>query len=83
MPYLPTVEDAEATGKLGTIYNAIKKAMRAKKVPAIFEAFSAKPEMLKELIRLARHITFGGTSLGRRWEEMLSTAVSAWNRCHY
>ena len=83
MPFIGTIEDARATGKLKKIYKAIKKAMRAQKVPAIFQAFSIKPELLKESIRLVRHITFGGTSLGRRWEEMLSTAVSAWNHCHY
>ena len=83
MPYLPIVDDDHATGKLGTLYKRIRKGMKEKRTPAIFQAFSLKPELLKALIPTAVRVTFGGSSLGRRWEEMLSVAVSTWNRCRY
>ena len=83
MPYLPIVDDDHATGKLGHIYKRIRKGIKAKRTPMIFQAFSTKPALLQALIPMAVQVTFGGSSLGRRWEEMLSVAVSAWNHCKY
>ena len=42
-----------------------------------------KAELLEQVVKLSDLATFGGTSLSRRWEEILSTAVSTWNGCHY
>lgn len=83
MPYLATVGEAQATGRLKRIYKMIKRGLGVKKVPVIFEVLSLKPPVLEASLRLARLVTFGGTTLGRRREEMLSTAVSAWNHCPY
>ncbi len=83
MGYLPTVEDDQATGKLRQVYEEIKQARKLKRVSPILQAFSMRPEVLEEVARLTMLVTFGGSSLGRRWEEMLSVAVSTWNHCHY
>ena len=83
MSYLPVIGDAQATGKLKEVYDAIKKTRKLKRVSPVLQAFSKKPELLEEVVRISDLATFGGSSLGRRWEEMLSTAVSTWNGCHY
>jgi hypothetical protein len=44
---------------------------------------SLRPEALMGVWRLNMAITFGASTLGRRHEEMIATAVSALNHCHY
>ena len=83
MGYLPIIGDDQATGKLKEVYNTIKKTRKLKRVSPVLQAFSMKPELLDQVVRISDLATFGGSSLGRRWEEMLSTAVSTWNGCHY
>ncbi|TMA50949.1 MAG: hypothetical protein E6J80_14090, partial [Deltaproteobacteria bacterium] len=41
------------------------------------------PEALNSVWRMALGITFGASTLGRAREEMIATAVSALNHCHY
>ena len=51
--------------------------------PNVLSAMSLKPEVLQRLLRFQDSITFGGSSLGRRWEELISFRVSALNTCTY
>ncbi len=81
--YLPTIDDRSATGRLKEVYEAVKKARKLERASPILVSFSMKPEVLDVVMRLANQATFGGSTLGRRWEEMVSTAVSTWNQCHY
>ena len=83
MGYLPTIDDGQATGKLKEIYEDLKKKRKLKQPSQILQAFSMKPGVLQAIVPLTDQVTFGGSTLGRRWEEMLSTAVSRWNHCHY
>ncbi len=83
MGYLPTIDDDQATGKLKEVYEKYKKARKLKRTTSIVQAFSMKPGVLQAVLQLTDQVTFGGSTLGRRWEEMLSTAVSTWNHCHY
>ena len=83
MGYLPTMDDNQATGKLREVYEEVRKARKLKRVSPVLQAFSLKPELLEVVGRLSNQATFGGSTLGRRWEEMLSVAVSTWNHCHY
>ncbi len=83
MGYLPTIDESQATGKLKEVYDEIKKTRKLKQISPVLRAFSMRPEVLEEVTRLSFQVTFGGSTLGRRREEMLSTAVSAWNDCHY
>ncbi|MBI4460648.1 MAG: hypothetical protein HY648_11390 [Acidobacteria bacterium] len=83
MAYLLVVDHDRAAGKLKEVYDAIKKTRKLKRVSPVLQAFSMRPELLDQVVRISDLATFGGSSLGRRWEEMLSTAVSTWNCCHY
>lgn len=49
----------------------------------IVNVFSAKPALKQAFLDLSYATTFGGSSLGRRREEMLSAYVSYLNRCFY
>ena len=51
--------------------------------PNVIQSMSLKPEVLQRLMRFQDSITFGGSSLGRRWEELISFRVSALNSCTY
>jgi alkylhydroperoxidase family enzyme len=51
--------------------------------PNVLQAMSLKPEVLQRLLHFQDAITFGGSSLGRRWEELISFRVSALNTCTY
>jgi alkylhydroperoxidase family enzyme len=51
--------------------------------PNVLRAMSLKPELLQRLLHFQDAMTFGGSSLGRRWEELISFRVSALNRCQY
>ncbi len=44
---------------------------------------SLKPETLRRLLQFQDTMTFGGSSLGRRYEELISFRVSALNTCTY
>lgn len=49
----------------------------------VMQVFSAKPQVLKRLMDFQSLVTFGGSSLGRRREELISFHVSALNQCEY
>jgi alkylhydroperoxidase family enzyme len=51
--------------------------------PNVLQAMSLKPETLRRLLQFQERMTFGGSSLGRRWEELISFRVSALNTCTY
>ena len=49
----------------------------------VVNLFSVKPALQKLFLDFSNATTFGGTSLGRRREEMHSTYVSYLNKCFY
>ena len=51
--------------------------------PNVLAGQSLKPEVLKRMMAFQDLITFGGSSLDRRKEELISFHVSALNDCHY
>jgi hypothetical protein len=78
------VRREEATGRLEEVYAELMKAPRAGgRVPNIMKCMGPRPEALISLWRLNMGITIGASTLGRRREEMIATAVSALNHCHY
>lgn len=83
MGYLLVINEEQATGKLKEVYDYIRIVRKQKRVSPVLKAFSMKADLLEQVLKLSDLATFGGSSLGRRWEEMLSTAVSTWNGCHY
>jgi hypothetical protein len=84
MAWVETFTEKEATGRLGEIYAELKKTpLAGGRVPNIMKCMGLRPEALMAVWRLNMGITFGASTLGRRREEMIATAVSALNHCHY
>ena len=51
--------------------------------PKVISSQSLKHEGLKRLLKFQDTLTFGGSSLGRRKEELISFHVSTLTECHY
>jgi alkylhydroperoxidase family enzyme len=84
MAWVKTFDEKEASGRLAEIYADLKKApLAGGRVPNIMKCMGLRPEALISVWRLNMDITFGASTLGRRREEMIATAVSALNHCHY
>jgi hypothetical protein len=84
MAWVKTFDENEATGRLAEVYAEIKKTpLGGGRVPNVMKCMSLRPEGLLSVWRLNLGITFGASTLGRRREEMIATAVSALNHCHY
>jgi len=84
MTWVKTFAENEATGRLAEVYGEIlKHPLSIGGVPNIMKSMGLRPEALNSVWRLALGITFGASTLGRAREEMIATAVSALNHCHY
>lgn len=81
MPWIHTVPVEEATGRLAKTYRAAKE--RAGRVFGIVRAQSAAPAILDASMGLYQKIMYAPEGLSRRQREMLATAVSQINGCHY
>lgn len=81
MAWIETIEEGAATGQLKDIYEGYVK--RAGRGPNIIKIMSLRPEALNALEEFRRTIIFGGSSLGRRREELIRVVASALNRCTY
>jgi len=51
--------------------------------PNVLASQSLKPQVLERLLAFQDKLTFGGSSLGRRREELISFHVSVLNACGY
>ncbi len=52
-------------------------------VPNIIRIFSLKPALMRAFDDFSKVVTFGGTTLGRRREELISFYVSSLLDCRY
>ncbi len=82
MSYIKEIEPADAQGELAEVYQELMKAPGGRLAP-VMKVLGLKPDLLRKVRALNSVITFGGSSLGRRKEEMLATVVSSLNGCHY
>lgn len=82
MSYIRQIEASEATGELKDIYDQMMAAPSGRIAP-VLQIFSLNPPLLGKVREMNSIITFGGSSLGRRKEEMIATLVSTLNGCHY
>jgi len=82
MAFIELVEPAQAEGPLKAIYEAIMQT-RGGRLPPPFKAASLHPQAVQALEELNRAVTFGGSTLGRRKEELIATLVSRLNDCDY
>ena len=84
MTWVKTFTENEATGRLGEVYaELMKHPLSGGRMPNIMKCMGLRPEALLSVWRLNMGITFGASTLGRAREEMIATAVSALNHCHY
>lgn len=84
MTWVTTFSKSEAAGRLAEVYAELSKSpLAGGRVPNIMKCMGLRPEALSAVWRLNMSITFGASTLGRRREEMIATAVSALNHCHY
>ena len=82
MAWIETVDPKEATGLLRQLYVAALK--RVGKVFNVIRIQSPRPRVLKASTQLYLEIMYSQESgLTRAQREMIATAVSCCNDCHY
>lgn len=81
MAWIQVVSDPEATGVVRKIYDEIKGELG--RISPMIQAISLRPEVMSQLHELSKSLHFGGTSLGRKHEQMLAVVISATNGCRY
>ncbi len=82
MAWIETVDPADARGLLQRLYGAAVK--RAGKVYNVIRLQSPRPEVLRASTRLYTEVMHSSRSpLSRAQREMIATAVSRANACHY
>ena len=82
MPYIKTVAESEATGRIKEIYEK-RRDHHSGKVSNIAKLFSLRPDLLEAQHNFSRAVQFGGSSLGVRREEMISVLVGSLLKCSY
>ncbi len=80
MAWIQTLGEADDR-TLARLFGDIKA--RRGFVPHMLQVFSLRPEVLERLLGFLEVAFRGGTSLGRRREEMIAYYVSAVNTCRY
>jgi len=82
MAWIQTVAPTEATGLLRRLYDAAVE--RAGRIFNILSLQSLRPDTLQASTELYMDVMHSPRSpLTRAQREMIATAVSRWNACHY
>jgi alkylhydroperoxidase family enzyme len=81
MAWIKTVSDAQASGPLKTMFDALIK--RAGRVFNIVRVMSPNPPLLRASMTLYREAMHGDSPLSRAQRELLATVVSGVNNCRY
>ncbi|HZS01107.1 MAG TPA: peroxidase [Chloroflexota bacterium] len=81
MTWIRTISEEEATGPLKELYDRL--AARMGRVGNIVKACSLRPQVLIDQQAFTRGVTFGGSPLGRRKEELIATMISGLLKCRY
>lgn len=80
MPWIELPDD-EATSELSRCTQ--KWRDRGVQLPGIVAILKPSPKALRGVMQMNSAVTFGGSELGRRREELISAATSALNDCFY
>lgn len=67
----------------GQMLQAHLRQLKRSKPSGIQTVFGLLPDLLAARVKFARAMTFGGSGLGRRKEELIATAVSSLLGCRY
>ncbi len=81
MARLKWVEDLDAQGELGELYERARRERG--RVAPIFRALSLRPDLLELVMDLSQAGHFRDGFLPRRTKEMIATYVAGLNRCPY
>ena len=81
MTWIKTIRPEDATGTLKEAYDELKAQGRS--VSSLVSAYSLKPEYMLAWRNLSHTVTFGGSSLGQRKEELIATVIAAKLKCTY
>ena len=81
MAWIRTLDKQEADGELGRLFRQI--APGDEPVDNILGVHSLHPRSLRDHLMLYRTLMYGEGPLSRRERELVATAVSSANRCHY
>ena len=80
MPWISIPED-DATPELERATRPWRREGR--RVPGIVAVMKPAPRTLRGVLQMNNAVTFGGSRLGRRREELIATATSSLNECFY
>ena len=83
MSWIEEINEAQATGDVQLAYEKSMKFSGHSKVPPIIKVFSLRPDLLRARVGFASAITFGGSGLGRRAEELIATSISGLLSCKF
>lgn len=81
MSYIREIEESEASGEIGTMYERLR-AERGR-VSNILKVHSLRPQALAHHLDLYMGLLFGPGKLSRAQREMIAVVVSAANDCAY
>lgn len=83
-PWIEWVEDEDASGQIGEIYQKWKEANPEREhFPDILKCFAHDGDILQGLLDFCYPLQFAEGSLTRWHKELIATFVSAINRCRY
>ena len=80
MPFIELPDD-EATPELRRLTKPYRDAGRA--VPSVVAIMKQSGKALRGVMQMNHAVTFGGSCLGRKREELIATTTSALNDCFY
>ncbi len=83
MSWIKEISETEATGAVQTAYEESMRLSGNPKVGPIIKVFSLRPDLLKARVGFGSAMTFGGSGLGRRKEELIATSISGLLNCKY
>ena len=76
------VQESEARGETGALYDEIRAFFGFPAVPDVFKLPSTRPDFLRVMFEGYKAM-FGGGHLPRQVKEMIATVVSETNSCAY
>jgi uncharacterized peroxidase-related enzyme len=80
---LDVVNEDRASPEIKELYQQFRENFGRSQVPGILQCFATHPPLLTHMMGLARSMLFVDGALGREHKEMISTFVSATNKCDY
>jgi hypothetical protein len=80
MAWIPLPDDEESK-ELARLTKRYRDQDRA--TPSVIGIMKPSPQTMRAVVQMNSAVTFGGSVLGRRREELIASSVSAYNDCFY